>query len=517
MPGNSEIFGRDKICAVIAAPSAKGMARQLRRALRRTSTIELRLDWLASDDEIRKFLRGLARRKVPATMIATCRRRPGGGLYGGTIADELFVLLQALRSGCSWFDLEVETSSRCPRELLTVLLGEGRCLSSAHFFRRMPANVSKAARAASRPQPDAIKLAAQCDSLREARSLFRVARGGRSAVIVPMGDVASAARILALRQGSALAYAPVEDATAPGQVNWEELKDLYRADRLTKATRVYGVIGDPIGHSLSPRMHNAGFQARRIDAVYVPFLVRDIEDFLDSIRPLGIAGFSITLPHKQKIMDYLDQCDPLAAEIGAVNTVVVRGGKLRGSNTDYIGVLRTLEGRIPLRGSRILIVGAGGAARSVAFALGKAGANVCVAARRPDRAKALARAMGGVALGRSALKKEFFDVVVNATPVGMRPMERQSPLKATELNCHLLFDTIYRPRTTRLMQLAAQKGIETISGLEMFLAQGAAQWELWTGQRAPLEAMRRAVVKALDREGAAVRAGQRNVGRNKSK
>jgi shikimate dehydrogenase len=276
---------------------------------------------------------------------------------------------------------------------------------------------------------------------------------------------------------------------------------LYRADRLRRKTRVYGVIGDPIGHSLSPVLQNAGFQARKMDAVFLPFMVRELADFLCSVEPLGIAGFSVTLPHKQSILRHLDDCDPMAAAIGAVNTVVVRGGgKLYGYNTDYVGVLRALERRIPLRGSRALIFGAGGAARAVAFALAQSGASVCVCARRPQAAKALARAVGGEVVERSRLQREFFDAIVNATPIGMHPVEDRSPLAARELNCRLVFDLIYRPRVTKLMQLAALRGIETVSGVEMFVAQGTAQWEIWTGERAPVEAMRRAVLRALTRE-----------------
>jgi 3-dehydroquinate dehydratase/shikimate dehydrogenase len=316
-----------------------------------------------------------------------------------------------------------------------------------------------------------------------------------------MGDVALPARLLALREKHGFAYAPVETATAPGQISLDETKHVYRANSFDRSTRVFGVIGDPIGHSLSPVMQNAGFEARRMNAVYLPFLVRDLKDFLDSVGPLGIRGFSVTLPHKERIVGRLDGCDPLAARIGAVNTVVVRGGgKLYGYNTDYVGVLRTLERRMPLRGSRVLIVGAGGAARAVAFALVQAGASVCVCARRPERARSLARAVGGEAIARARLRREFFDAIVNATPVGMHPQVGRSPLDARELNCRLVFDTIYRPRQTRLLQLAARHGIETVSGVEMFVAQGAAQWEIWTGERAPAEAMRRAVVQALTRE-----------------
>ncbi len=495
------MLGRDKICAVVAASDARSMLRQLRKALGQTRTVELRLDWLSNDAEIARFVRELAIQKPQAAFIATCRRKAAGGRYRGTIAKQLFHLAEAIHAGCAWYDLEIETARRCPPELLEALLGDGRQLRSAHFFRRMPANLRRVATELRRGKPDAIKIAARCDSLADSRKLLRFALGQKNLIAIPMGDVAIPARILALRARAGFGYAPVENATAPGQTSIQELMGLYRADRLNAQTRVYGVIGDPIGHSLSPAMQNAGFAARRMNAVYLPFLVRDLRDFLSSIEEFGIGGFSVTLPHKERIVKHLDGCDPLATEIGAVNTVVVRsGGKLYGYNTDYVGVLRALERRMPLRGSRVLIVGAGGAARAVAFALAQAGSSVCVWARREERAKSLARAVGGEGVARTRLRREFFDAIVNATPVGMYPSVESSPLEARELNCRLVFDTIYRPRVTRLLQLAARRGIETVSGVEMFVAQGTAQWEIWTGERAPVEAMRRAVIAALRRE-----------------
>jgi 3-dehydroquinate dehydratase/shikimate dehydrogenase len=477
------------------------MWRQLGQALRQTRSVELRLDWLADDAEIRRFLGRLAASRPRATLIATCRRREAGGRYEGTIAKQLVHLADAVRAGCAWYDLEIETARQCPPELLDVLLGEGRQLTSAHFFKHMPADLPHVAAELARGRSDAIKIAAQCDSLADALNLLRFARKRRNIVAVPMGEVALPARLLAVREGSAFTYAPVENATAPGQISLEQAKNVYRADRLSGRTRVYGVIGDPVGHSLSPQMQNEAFAVRRVDAVYLPFLVRDLKDFLAAIAPLGIRGFSVTLPHKERILRHLDGCDPLAEKIGAVNTVVVRGGgKLYGYNTDYVGVLRALEQRMPLRGSRVLIVGAGGAACAVAFALAEAGASPCVCARRPARAKALARAVGGEAVAWNRLRTEFFDAIVNATPVGMHPLVGRSPLEARDLNCRLVFDTIYRPRTTKLLQLASRRGIETVSGVEMFVAQGAAQWEIWTGQRAPVEAMRRAVDLALGGE-----------------
>jgi 3-dehydroquinate dehydratase/shikimate dehydrogenase len=304
-----------------------------------------------------------------------------------------------------------------------------------------------------------------------------------------------------LREGSALAYAPVAHATAPGQVSLEELTRLYRAHLLTRRTKVYGVIGDPVGHSLSPLLHNTGFAARHVDAVYLPFLVHQLRDFLSAIPEFGVRGFSVTLPHKQAILRHLKECEPLATEIGAVNTVVVRSnGSLYGCNTDYVGVLRALQEKLSIKGSRVLIFGAGGSARAAAFALARAGAIVGICARREKAARELARAVGGEVVPRRALRTEFFDAILNATPVGMHPHDGISPLASNELRCHTVMDLIYRPQGTHLLKLAAQKGIATVSGVEMFLAQGIAQWEIWMEKRAPEPAMRRAVLGALRAE-----------------
>jgi 3-dehydroquinate dehydratase/shikimate dehydrogenase len=225
-----------------------------------------------------------------------------------------------------------------------------------------------------------------------------------------------------------------------------------------------------------------------------------LREFLGSLKRLGVAGLAVTIPHKEKILGFLDGCDPLAARIGAVNTVVVRGGgRLYGYNTDYVGVLRSLEQRMRLAGSRVLLFGAGGAARAAAFALAQAGSIVCLCARRPERARALARAVGGQVVAREDLKREFFDAILNCTPIGMHP-NGGTPLTSAELNCRIVMDMVYRPRETELLRQARRKGIEVISGLEMFLAQGFAQYEIWTGERAPESVMRRAVETTLDRE-----------------
>ncbi len=485
---------------MVVGRTAAEMQRALRHALREAETIELRLDWLRGEAEIERMIRWIDRNRLKlevgsqVTLIATCRRAQAGGKFRGSVPIQIELLRQAAKSGCTWLDLEIESAEKISPVEFRDLRRGARMLVSFHDFRRTPGNLRAVSARLARVGGDAIKIAAQASGLRDALRVLETARGSRRVVAVPMGDAAAAARILALRAGSALAYAPMGEATAQGQISFEQMSSLYRADRLTRRTRVYAVIGDPIAHSLSPLMQNAGFRARQMDAVYVPVLVRDLRDFLAAIEPFGIAGFSVTLPHKEAILRHLDDCDPLAAEIGAVNTVVVRGGgKLYGYNTDYVGVLRALERRLPLAGSSVLVLGAGGSARAVAFALARAGANIRICARRVKKAQALARAVGGEAIERKRLRTEFFDAIVNTTPVGMYPRVGESPLEARELNCRLVFDLIYRPAETRLLQLAGRRGIETVSGLQMFAAQGLAQWEIWTGELAPVREMAESV------------------------
>jgi 3-dehydroquinate dehydratase/shikimate dehydrogenase len=238
-----------------------------------------------------------------------------------------------------------------------------------------------------------------------------------------------------------------------------------------------------------------------VDAVYLPFLVRRLPDFLAAVPEFGIRGFSVTIPHKQAILKHLKECEPLAADIGAVNTVVVHGdGSLYGCNTDYVGLLRALEKKLQIKGSRALIFGAGGSARAAAFALARAGAIVAICARRDKAAKELARAVGGEVIPRRALRTQSFDAILNATPVGMHPHGGISPLAPGELHCRIVMDLIYRPQKTQLLKLAAQKGTATVSGVEMFLAQAFAQWKVWTHTPPPEAPMRQAVLAALRAE-----------------
>jgi 3-dehydroquinate dehydratase/shikimate dehydrogenase len=498
--GQFSPFGKGvaRICAVVAAASAREMAAQLRRALRETPTVELRLDWLQDDTERRTFLAWLKRnRSGRAVLIATCRRREGAGLFRGGVQAEIAWLAQAAEAGCLWCDLEIETAGRLPSDSLRQHSLPRRILLSVHDFKHMPALNSSLA-ISRLAQVDAVKIAGAASTIADAVKLLHFAARSRNCVAVPMGEVALPARILALREGSALSYAPLAAKTAPGQISLHEMKQLYRAHTLNRRTHVFGVIGDPIAHTLSPLLHNTAFVVQRMNAVYLPFLVHNLRDFLKAVPDFGLRGFSVTLPHKVSILRHLQDCDALSADIGAVNTVSVRSdGSLYGCNTDYVGVLRALEKKLSLPKSRVLILGAGGSARAAAFALVRTGVEVAICARRNSAARELARAAGAEVVPRAALKTQRFDAILNATPIGMHPHTDISPLQPSELHCRIVMDLIYRPERTQLLKLAAKKRIATVSGVDMFLAQGIAQWELWTKRRAPEKAMRRAVLSAL--------------------
>ena len=502
MSGRS-VFGTgvQRICAVAAASTAREMREQVVAGLQKTPTIELRLDWLRNDAERARLLAWVKRRRGSGNnFIATCRRKEAGGRFPRGVDAELYWLAEARDAGCAWCDLEIETLLRLHGRPLRELGLPSRILLSVHDFDRMPDLRSNLDLAATH-RVDCIKIAANARTIADSARLLEFAARERNMVAVPMGEVGLPARVLAVREGSALAYAPVATATAPGQVSLQALESLYRAHELTKRTAVYGVIGNPVSHSLSPLFHNTGFVARQVDAVYLPFLVEDLRDFLKTVPALDVCGFSVTIPHKQKIMRFLHHCERLAAEIGAVNTVEVRrDGSLAGSNTDYIGILRALEAKLGLAGSSVLLFGAGGAARAAAFALAHAGANVAICARRAHAAGELARAVGGEAIARRFLPSTSFDAIINATPVGMHPHDHVSPLSARELNSRVVMDLINRPQKTQLLRIAASKGIATIPGLKMFFEQGSAQWELWTRRSAPKSVMERAVLRFLRAE-----------------
>jgi len=269
--------------------------------------------------------------------------------------------------------------------------------------------------------------------------------------------------------------------------------------QLDGATKIYGIMGKPVSHSLSPAMHNAAFQAQGLNKVYVAFEVTDVARALDGFRAIGVGGVSVTIPHKQAVIAHLDAIDPVAQKIGAVNTLLIEDMHIRGYNTDWIGANQALEMIVDLPASTVLVLGAGGSARAIGFGLQEKGATVILANRTLAKGQALARELNCECYPLAAVKDLKVDALVNATSVGMTPNIDATPVSRAVLkNVPAVMDIVYAPSQTRLLREAQQAGCKTVNGAYMLLYQGVAQFELWTGRKAPVDVMKEILFSRLN-------------------
>lgn len=474
-----------KLCATVTAGTMAEL-RTRRDQVADADMVELRLDSV-SDPSAAAALAG---RKKP--VIVTCRPQSGGGLFKGSEEERRRILAEALTLGAEYVDLEWQGS--CAD--LIAQTGGRRVVLSHHDFQGSPRDLAAMAHAMLATGAEVIKLAITAHRLGDCLALRAVGQGTRvPMVLIAMGDAGVATRVLAGWFGSCWTYAG--DHIAPGQIDLQRMQDEFRFRRIGARTAVYGVVGRPVGHSVSPSMHNAAFRAAHLDAVYIPLAAADFTDFTTFADALSIAGVSVTAPFKVDAFERADECDPVSRRIQSVNTLRRVGAKWLGCNTDVSGFLAPLESAMKLNGQRATVLGAGGAARSVAVALASAGVQVTLSARRAEQAHSIA-ALTGAAIGSWPPAPASWDLLVNATPVGTTPDVELSPLpEGFPLDGSLVYDLIYNPAQTRLLRDAAQAGCRTIGGLDMLVAQAQAQFEWWTGQRPGDRVMRDAAVARL--------------------
>ncbi len=463
---------------------------------------ELRLDYLQATSDLEARLRQMLLRLHFPQTIATCRRAEAGGLFRGPVGQQVALLTAAVRAGCQWVDVEIESVMRAGPPLLHQFRPV-KLIVSHHDYRRTSA-LGTVYRRLARLPVDVVKIASHARELRDNLLILRLlkARRNRAPKLVALGLGASGlpSRLLALRWGCPFTYASPGNhlGVAPGQLPSDVMRAVYRVDHLDQRTQLFGVVGSHASISLSPAMQNAAFQAKHVNAVYLPCETSRLGDFLAFARKMGFLGFSVTMPFKRAIIRDLDWLDPLARLIGACNTVAVQHEKWMGWNTDAGAVVEVLTKRLRLAGSHILILGAGGAARAAAYALRAEGAEVIIAARREAAARRLARALSAQVVPWSSAGGLDVDTVINATPVGMVPNVDAVPIDLARLRVRVVFDMVYYPLVTRFLAEARGRGLTTISGLEMLVAQGARQFEIWTGQGAPRALMEQAVRQALN-------------------
>jgi 3-dehydroquinate dehydratase/shikimate dehydrogenase len=460
-----------ELCITVTGRTAEEIRRARQIAEAEADLVELRLDSMARPDPEA----ALADRRRPA--IVTCRPAREGGGFDGAEDERLRVLARAQALGAEFVDVEADADLR---PFVDATRGRG-VIASMHDFSGTPSSLSETLARLHATGAEIVKLAVMTRSLSDLRRLCACASRDRDSVLLGMGDAGVATRVLAARIGSRWTYAG--NAIAPGQLPPDRLLHEYRFRRIRADAAVYALLGTPVAHSLSPAMHNAGFAALGLNAVYVPVDVDDLSNFRPFAEAMGVRGASVTIPLKRRALDTPDALAPLARAAGAVNTLILRDGRWIGANTDSEGFLAPLRHRMPdLRDRRAVILGAGGAARGVAFALTRQGARVAVAARRPERAHMLAADLG-IDVASWPPEPRSWDILVNATPVGSTGAPGL-PVDVT-LDGSLVYDLVYEPDRTPLMARAIDAGLEAIGGLEMLVAQAERQFELWTGECPP--------------------------------
>ena len=510
-----------RICVAVVGTNPGEMIEKAESLSRENPFMEFRLDYLSNPALILPGLKKFLEYHSHVIAIATCRRAANGGKFRGTVQSEVDLLVKAAAAGCQIVDLSLESATKLkPNEIEKIRSRAGMILSFHDF--RGTKNLDKTFERMQQFPADFIKIVSTATCLSDNVTMMKFLEhtsDNRSMVGVCMGEQGIISRVLGVRAGSQFTFAAatVGEETAPGQIAARTLRETYRIEQVDNATRVYGVAGDPVAHSLSPLLMNTAFRREAINAVYLSLHAKTIKDLIACARDIPLHGISVTMPYKEEIIKHLDNTDPVTAKIGACNTVIrSQDGKLYGFNTDVFGVLRPLEARMAIKDAPILVLGAGGAARAAVFGLRERGANVYVMNRTASAGQRLAKQAKAKYLGKSQLKplmkKMQFQVVINATSVGMddpgKPSKasKDTPLNEAELKmpgAKYLTEMVYAPAETKLMKIARAMGMEIITGAEMFVHQGARQFEIWTGKPAPAEDMHRVVVTALANRAAA--------------
>ena len=425
-------------------------------------------------------------KQVNRPVILTCRRSVDGGGYTGTERSRLALLKRMVTGDFAYIDIEDDVR-KPDLEELAHNTGK-RIIRSFHDLKSVPADLYRRVQLNAR-KGDIAKAAVNPESFDDMTKIFHAAEQLShipDKVVLGMGEFGVPTRILYKKTGSMLTFCsdPELMAGAAGHLSPEMMRNLYRAPMVTPETRIFGIIGNPVMHTASPGIHNPGFHRLGLDAVYVPFKVDDVRSFFRFADQFGVDGFSVTVPHKQHVLPYLGTISREVKQIGSCNTVMRRGHLWKGVNTDYYGFLHPIEE--DLESGIIqsaLVVGAGGAARSVVWALRNYRCNVTIVNRTFDRAEKLAAETGSTPISMDQVSEiSPVDLVVQTTNVGMEPLEQGDPIPSYQFSGNeIVYDLVYKPKVTRLLHRAGLAGCRIVYGMEMLYAQGIQQFKMFTG------------------------------------
>ena len=496
------------ICVPITETDVNGFLTMIHEAEKIADAIELRLDYLPAES-LPQLLAELSSRvaRVSKPLICTFRPREQGGKRDLTLQDRRDFwrgLPSQIVNSIVYADFEFDLVESFANERPPAPWEQVIC--SWHDFAETPYDLIARYELMAGAPAAVVKIATQANRIGDCLRIFELiehAKGKKPVIALAMGLPGLMTRVLAPARGAILTFGSLRrgSESAAGQPTVAELRDLYRVKQLSRASEVFGVIGNPVGHSRSPLMHNAALKALNRDGVYLPFEVDDVGSFVcgfvhPKTRKLdwNLRGLSVTIPHKLAIIPYLDFVDATARGVGAVNTVVVKDDELHGYNTDVAGAMKPLDDMIDVKGARVAVIGAGGSARAICYGLSRRDADVTIYARDLKKAQPLADEFRARTASLESFKGEA-DVVINCAPVGMSgPSVGRSLIKAESLEgVKLVYDLIYTPEETALLGDANRAGCRTLGGLAMLVGQAAEQFILWTGLEAPVDVMWRAV------------------------
>ena len=485
------------ICVPIIGPSMSKAQQQIASASAVADILELRLDLLDAPDL--DSLIDLATLPV----IVTCRSKIDGGQFKGPDEDRIKLLRDALKTGADYVDIEVST----PREHLQPFLEEGdpsKIILSFHDFSHTPEDFNPLYDAMCEMPGDIIKIVTYARDLTDNLKMFdllkRARNEKRKLIGLCMGDLGEISRVLSPLFGGFLTFGSLETGqeSAPGQMPAKTLRDIYRVNTARSDFKVYGVIGNPISKSQGYLVHNRAFQEKGSSDIYVSFRVDNVEKFYNSFKDF-ISGLSVTMPAKEQIMPLLNRIDETAAKIGAVNTVVKEGDDWVGYNTDCSGAIAALEACTLLQGKNVLILGSGGTAKAIGYGVKEKGGQLTVTYNKnKERGESLAKELDCEVVHARDAGTRSIDILINCSPVGMSPNVSETPFLARDFKEGMVvFDSVYNPLETKLLREAKAAGCTVIPGSELFINQAARQFELWTGEPAPIDIMRQVLLEKL--------------------
>ena len=488
------------LAAVITARNNKEAINDIKKA-KDADLIELRIDYIKSFDcnLIKKIKKNL---KKP--VLITCRKKDEGGLFNANEGKRIEVLENGIKFGADYMDIEYSSSKDSIKHLLKNRKNT-KVIVSYHNFKETPKNIKNIYNNIKKLNPDLIKIVTNANSVTDnfkILDLIKTANKEKKKIIAfCMGSYGQFSRILSIILGSQITYAStgMGKESASGQPTIKEFADNYRIKELNRDTKIVGLIGNPVEHSWSHIIHNSGFDKLNINAVYLKFKVDELKEFIDYFKKLNILGFSVTIPHKIKVMDYLDMIDKKAKTIGAVNTIVVKNKKLIGYNTDCDGAISALKEKTKLKNKNVAVIGAGGSTRAVVYGLKEENANeITIFNRTIEKAKVIAENFKCSYGSLNDLKNVNYDVLINTTSVGMYPDVDSSVIPSDLIKKKsVIFDIVFNPYKTKLIEDAEKRGCITIPGFEMLINGAVLQLELWTNKSAPEKFMRKKVLEYI--------------------